>query len=75
MQLKLSIFFALAMSAAQFVLAQDTGCADFNHQCGGTVNTWTWTGPTCCIDSANPDRELYCKFINTAFSVCVPVDA
>ncbi|KAG9050291.1 hypothetical protein FS837_006401 [Tulasnella sp. UAMH 9824] len=75
MQLKLSIFFALAMSAAQFVLAQDTGCADLYGQCGGSIETWSWTGPTCCIDSADPTRELTCKYVDQQYSVCVPVSA
>ncbi|KAG8954009.1 hypothetical protein FRC04_000993 [Tulasnella sp. 424] len=71
MQLKLSILFTLFMSSAPFALAQQA-CQDINQQCGGSVMTWTWTGPTCCIDSADPTRELTCKYINSQFSVCVP---
>ncbi|KAG8954008.1 hypothetical protein FRC04_000992 [Tulasnella sp. 424] len=70
MQLKLSILFALFTSSA-FVLAQDT-CADLYGQCGGSVETWSWTGPTCCTDSADPTRELTCKYISSEYSVCVP---
>ncbi|KAG9044193.1 hypothetical protein FS837_008652 [Tulasnella sp. UAMH 9824] len=75
MQLKLSIFFALFMSAAQVVLAEDTGCQDIYQQCGGSVQTLEWTGPTCCINSADPTRELKCQYINTQYSVCVPTSA
>ncbi|KIO30976.1 hypothetical protein M407DRAFT_20094 [Tulasnella calospora MUT 4182] len=72
MQLKLSIFFTLAMSAAQFVLAQDTGCSDIYQQCGGSIETWSWTGPTCCINSADLTRELTCHYVNQQYSVCIP---
>ncbi|KAG8897316.1 hypothetical protein FRC01_011388, partial [Tulasnella sp. 417] len=60
MQLKLSIFFALAMSAAQFVVAQDSSCSGIYAQCGGIEGVFT--GPKCCYDAA---RELKCQYINT----------
>ncbi|KIO30974.1 hypothetical protein M407DRAFT_242033 [Tulasnella calospora MUT 4182] len=72
MQLKLSVFLTLAMSAAQFVLAQDTTCSDIYQQCGGSIETWSWTGPTCCTNSADPTVALTCKYIDQQFSVCVP---
>ncbi|KIO18346.1 hypothetical protein M407DRAFT_32002 [Tulasnella calospora MUT 4182] len=65
MQVKLSVFFTLAMSAAQFVLAQDSTCSGLYAQCGGIV----YTGPTCCYDAT---RELYCDYIDHNYSVCVP---
>ncbi|KAG8897861.1 hypothetical protein FRC01_011136, partial [Tulasnella sp. 417] len=60
MQLKLSIFFALAMSAARLVVAQDSSCSGIYAQCGGIPGVFT--GPTCCYDAA---RELKCQYINT----------
>ncbi|KIO16709.1 hypothetical protein M407DRAFT_33639 [Tulasnella calospora MUT 4182] len=64
MQLNLSIFVAVVMASAKFVLATPTGCSDIYQQCGGSLETWSWTGPTCCINSADPTRELTCHYVD-----------